>query len=225
MNSIDKTPEGDYLVSFRHTNTIYKVSGTDGSIIWRLGGKKSDFSFQGLNFSSQHDARFQSANTTVTILSIFDNGDDGTTNTAPQSGALIIAANNDTHTATLVQAYYAPEGELDSASQGNFQVLANGNVFEGFGSNPNVAEFTNAGTAVWYANLGKALQNYRWYKFNWTAAPIDTPKLWTYAQSVNSDVAFYVSWVFPFESPPIRTYPANASLLTNRPLAQMERRN
>ena len=42
-NSIDKCPDGHYLLSARHADTIYKVSKDDGSILWRLGGVQSDF--------------------------------------------------------------------------------------------------------------------------------------------------------------------------------------
>ena len=55
MNSVDKDANGDYLVSGRNTHTIYKVSGSDGSIIWRLGGKMSTFHLNSFNFSSQND--------------------------------------------------------------------------------------------------------------------------------------------------------------------------
>ena len=37
MNSVDKNADGDYLISARYTNAIYKISGKDGSIIWRFG--------------------------------------------------------------------------------------------------------------------------------------------------------------------------------------------
>lgn len=51
INAVDKTSDGNYLISSRHTCTIFKVSSKDGSIIWRLGGKSSDFTLDGFNFS------------------------------------------------------------------------------------------------------------------------------------------------------------------------------
>lgn len=45
INSVDQNAEGDYLVSSRHTSTVFKLSGQDGHVIWRLGGSMSDFSF------------------------------------------------------------------------------------------------------------------------------------------------------------------------------------
>ncbi len=43
LNSVDKFPDSDYLLSSRHTDTVYKISHRDGSIVWRLGGTRSDF--------------------------------------------------------------------------------------------------------------------------------------------------------------------------------------
>ena len=37
VNSVE--PDGnDFLLSFRHLNAVYKVSGTDGHVVWKLGG-------------------------------------------------------------------------------------------------------------------------------------------------------------------------------------------
>ena len=43
INSVKLDTDGNLLVSSRHTWTVYKVNRTTGAIIWRLGGKKSDF--------------------------------------------------------------------------------------------------------------------------------------------------------------------------------------
>lgn len=70
-NSIDIDLDGNLLVSARHTNTIYKISKVDGSILWRLGGVNSDFTFPNDNgFSGQHDFRYLGGN----LYSMYDNG-------------------------------------------------------------------------------------------------------------------------------------------------------
>lgn len=69
-NAIDKTSDGGYLVSFRHTNSIYKIDA-NGNTLWRLGGKNSTFTFVGdSGFSGQHDVR-ELPNGNITL---FDNG-------------------------------------------------------------------------------------------------------------------------------------------------------
>lgn len=76
---MDKTKNGEYLISARYTNTIYKISGVDGSIIWRFGRELTDFQLlDRLNFTSQHNIRVQSKNETVTMTTLFDNALDDT---------------------------------------------------------------------------------------------------------------------------------------------------
>src|ERR687889_937212 len=71
INSIDVEPDGNLLLCARNTSGVYKVERENGMIIWRLGGKKSDFEMgPGTQSSFQHDARRQSDAT----ITIFDNG-------------------------------------------------------------------------------------------------------------------------------------------------------
>ncbi|KAF5392281.1 hypothetical protein D9757_001485 [Collybiopsis confluens] len=70
INSVQKQPDGNYLISSRHCQAVYLIDPS-GTIIWRMGGKKSDFVFpQGLEFSWQHHARIHNRST----LSLFNNG-------------------------------------------------------------------------------------------------------------------------------------------------------
>ena len=56
-NSVDKFPDGDYLFSGRHSDTVYKISHKDGSIVWRLSGRGENGNFElSDHFSGQHDA-------------------------------------------------------------------------------------------------------------------------------------------------------------------------
>lgn len=61
-NSVDKNAVGDYFLSCRHSNTIYKISHKDGSILWRFGGFRSDFDQNGLEFGRQHNIRLSEEN-------------------------------------------------------------------------------------------------------------------------------------------------------------------
>lgn len=70
-NSIKKDLDGNYLVSFRHTNSVMKIDKNTGKIIWRLGGKRSDFVFvNDSTFSGQHDFKVLSNGNYI----LFDNG-------------------------------------------------------------------------------------------------------------------------------------------------------
>lgn len=103
MNAVDMNPHGDYYLSARHTDTIYKISGRDGRVIWRLNGRDSlwndfvmeeDFTTGGnLRFSRQHHVRWRGENGTHEFISILDNakGTDGQLPTHENSRAIVLA--------------------------------------------------------------------------------------------------------------------------------------
>ncbi|KAJ7776050.1 ASST-domain-containing protein [Mycena maculata] len=72
INSIDKDLEGNYLISARHTQTIYKIAANE-TILWRLGGKMSNFTAlgKGTEFHFQHHVRWRMDETHI---SVFDDG-------------------------------------------------------------------------------------------------------------------------------------------------------
>ena len=71
---MDKTPDGNFLLSSRHTNTIYHISRETGNVIWRLGGKMSDFEFdEGAEFSHQHHIRYRGGDETHMLVTMLDN--------------------------------------------------------------------------------------------------------------------------------------------------------
>jgi Arylsulfotransferase (ASST) len=201
INSVDQNADGDYLVSGRHVSTIYKISGQDGHVIWRLGGSMSDFHFPpGLNFSFQHDARWREENATTTILSLFDNGSNGYNQTSRYSKGMILKLDHTDNTVTLLRSYIAPL-KLLSASQGNLQVLGpnsawnTANTFLGWGNNAYISEYANDGTMVLqghFATTGS--MNYRAFKYNYTTNPTDAPALYTYAHNQSAATVYYMSW-------------------------------
>ena len=74
LNSVGVDTDGHLLVSARHTCAIYKLHRQTGAILWRLGGKRSDFTIvPGAEFSFQHDVRRHADGT----LTIFDNNAGG----------------------------------------------------------------------------------------------------------------------------------------------------
>lgn len=201
INSVDQNADGDYLVSARHTCAVYKISGQDGHILWRLGGAMSDFSFPpGLNFSFQHDARFREENETTTIISLFDNASNGYTQTSRYSTGMILSLDHTTNSVTLVQTYIAPL-EMISASQGNLQLLGRNqdwkrsSVFLGWGSNAYVSEYTPDGRMVLQGHFATTgTMNYRAFKYNFTSNPTDAPALYTYAHNTSAPTSYWMSW-------------------------------
>jgi hypothetical protein len=203
INSVDKDDAGDYLISARHTSTIYKISGTNGTILWQLGGSNATSSFtlaHGLNFSYQHDARFRYQNATTTILTLFDNAADGFhKQSALYSSALLVAINHRTSTATLLQRY-APPKLFVSSSQGNMQILhpqrwKTSNVYVSWGENAYISEYMSNGTMVQQGHFATTgAMHYRSRKANFTIYPTDAPAMYAYALNTSSSTQYYVSW-------------------------------
>ncbi|OAA55381.1 Arylsulfotransferase [Cordyceps fumosorosea ARSEF 2679] len=208
INSVDKDARGDYLVSARDACAILKVNGTDGSVIWRLHGKRSDFSLgPGASFCFQHHARWlsQDSSTGVEVISLLDNSAHGTernsgrgVHTAPTSSAKILRLDTRARRAELLAKYTPPPGgDALSKSQGSAQVLPNGNVLVGWGSEGAVTEFAAGGEPVFHARLdsgalAEGVQNYRAFRFNWTGLPSEDPAIVALAGAGGTTV--YVSW-------------------------------
>jgi hypothetical protein len=186
INSVDVDNDGNLLVSSRTTCTVYKIDRKSGEVIWRLGGKKSDFKMgESIRFAFQHDARRQDDGT----ITIFDNGN---VNEVSQSRGLALELDEDTMTATLVREYTHPD-EVLSATQGNVQVLPNGNVFVGWGSEPVLSEFNLKGDLLFSANYPTEGESYRAFRFRWSGQPQDDPAIVVEFQE-DDRVIVYASW-------------------------------
>lgn len=199
INAIDKTPSGNYLVSARHTSTIYYINGTDRTISWKLSYQgNSDFTCSNFNFSFQHDVRLQSENETTTVISIFDNASNGYASTDTQSSGKIISIDHTSNTATLLSTTTFPgTGGILATSQGNTQILSNGGSFHSWGNNPYFSEHSANGTAVLLAQFASdgTAEDYRAFSSPWESTPADTiPEVYAYAQDTDTSTRVYVSW-------------------------------
>jgi Arylsulfotransferase (ASST) len=87
INCIAVDPEDDNLIiSGRHTWSFYKVDRHSGDVIWRCGGRDSDFAMgPGTHFAFQHHVVAHPQG----IFTIFDN-EGGPPNEARQSRALVL---------------------------------------------------------------------------------------------------------------------------------------
>ncbi|MGH2904422.1 MAG: arylsulfotransferase family protein [Solirubrobacteraceae bacterium] len=184
INSVDLDTDGNLLVSSRSTQTIYKLDRS-GKILWRLGGKRSDFEIgPGANFAWQHDARRQPDGT----LTVFDNG--ATPAVEKLSRGLILDVDERAMTATLLHQYTHPK--ILAASQGSMQPLQNGNVFVGWGEIPRVSEFHRSGHMVFDAELGEKYESYRAFRLPWTGLPAEAPAIATTRD--RDRLTAYASW-------------------------------
>ncbi len=187
INSIDIDHDDNLLISARNTSAVYKIDRESGEIIWRLGGKKSDFEMgPGTRTAFQHDARRQEDGT----ITIFDNG--AAPRVHQESRGITVELDEDDMTATLVRVLTSPD-RLLATSQGNMQVLPNGNVFIGWGSAGYISEFSPDGKLLFDAHLPPRDDSYRAFRFPWSAHPTDNPAV-AVERGPDGDLALYASW-------------------------------
>jgi len=187
INSVDVDADGNLLVSARNTWGVYKVHRRTGKVLWRLGGKKSDFRMgPGTAFAWQHDARHHDAGR---LISIFDNS--AAPAVARRSRALMIALDWRRKYARLVRQYAHPRGLL-APFMGNAQVLPRGDVVVGWGAQPFVTEFRRDGAVRFDARLPVGGQNYRAFRLPWAGRPHEPPRLVVYTTAGRRRL--YVSW-------------------------------
>ncbi|KAK5798004.1 hypothetical protein VI817_004295 [Penicillium citrinum] len=200
MNSVDKNNDGDYLVSARHTDTIYKVSGITGEIIWRFGGKTSDFVHEGgFNFSKQHDARFLESNRTHTIISFINNAASNVAQSASYSSALVISLHTAAvpMTATILSQYDRPDRGL-TRRMGNVQTLPSGSRLVNWSQGGYITEYGLDGKPVLEAGFATdRFASYRVYKHEFVGRPSYPPTVRSFAygrKQSAATTACYVSW-------------------------------
>jgi len=190
LNSVEKDRLGNYLLSMRHTSNVLYVSGSDGHVIWTLGGKRNDFTdlSQGdaTNFAFQHHARW--VDTELTKISIFDdrNSAEIFDQANNHTRGIIVEIDAAARTVRLDKAYYATHS-IHSVRMGGMQVLQDspqpGNVILGYGNEPVWTEYAPDGTVLFDIALGPvgagrdSADNYRALKVNWTGEPSWSPSI------------------------------------------------
>jgi hypothetical protein len=170
VNSVNLDTDGNLLVSARHTSTVYKLDRGTGAVIWRLGGKQSDFQLgPGVRFAYQHNALPEGPNT----VRIFDNESNGVP-VGPHSRIIRVHLDPQAKTATLVSSVEHPDG-LSAGSQGNAQLLPGNHLFVGWGQLGRFSEFDSAGNLLFDAQLPAGYDTYRAYRSPWVGTPDEAP--------------------------------------------------
>jgi hypothetical protein len=187
INSVDARRRGYVLVSSRMTHTIYYVEEKTGRVLWRLGGKRSTFTGNATDFSSQHDAKFVDA----THISVFDNGGGVGRTVHQHSRAVVVRLDVAAHTATLVtddQGLAFPF----APTQGSTQILPGGDVFVGWAGQHAASEFDPSGREIYRSTLPDFDETYREYRFVWHATPTTAPAV--AARTAGARTTVWASW-------------------------------
>jgi Arylsulfotransferase (ASST) len=187
INSVDVEPDGNLLLCARNTWAVYKVERNSGEVLWRLGGKKSDFEMSpGTQSAYQHDARRQRDGT----ITIFDNG--AHPKVHDQSRGIVVELDEEKMSAKQLREYTSPIKGL-ATSQGNMQLLPNSNVFIGWGSQPFASEFSYDGELLMDLRLPPDGESYRAFRFPWSGHPTYEPAV-AVEQGPDDKVILYASW-------------------------------
>jgi hypothetical protein len=189
VNAVEPEPDGSLLVSARNTWTAYKLDPRTGAAIWRLGGKRSSFTFASdAAFAFQHDVRMHGDG--GELVTVFDDGA-GPPRVHAQSRSLTLRLNTERMVATVATVdEHSPS--LLATYQGNVQLLPDGHQFVGWGSQPSFSEFDAQGRMVFDGRFVNANSNYRAYRFQWHATPRTLPAVVT--SNSGSSTTVYVSW-------------------------------
>ncbi|KAF2835004.1 hypothetical protein M501DRAFT_999555 [Patellaria atrata CBS 101060] len=178
INSIAKDQNGDYLVSARVMSCIFKISGPDGTILWRLNGRRSDFDVEDAAvFAFQHDARW--LNDEQTRMTLFDNGP---TEGVDYSRGLLLDVDQDARTVRLITDFTNAAktfGQYEGSLQAVDPSDENTNFIVGYGSEPFFTECDSEGNIlldVQYAT-GNVINSYRTYKLPWQGLPLTLPDI------------------------------------------------
>jgi hypothetical protein len=189
VNSISLDPWGDgnFLISARNTWAGYEIDHDTGQVLWRLGGRYSSFRMgPGTGTAWQHDISWQPDHT----LTLFDNGD------SPQEHKQTRVIHeridwSDRTVRLISEAVHTPS--LLANSQGNDQLLPDGNSFVGWGALPYMSEFSPTGKLVFDARIAAPGSSYRAFTYPWTGAPAAPPALALRSTGAETLTA-YASW-------------------------------
>jgi hypothetical protein len=190
VNSIQQLPDGNLLVSARHTWALYKLERRTGKVIWTLGGKQSQFHMgSGTEFAWQHDARQVSDR----VLTLFDNGTNGPIKTERQSRGVALEVDEPRRKVTLGQAYVSSH-KLVAGAMGSVQILPSGHVMVGWGVASYTSKFAATGALLSEYALPAGMYSYRGLWLSWEGIPHHRPKVTAKRDQQRATTALYASW-------------------------------
>jgi Arylsulfotransferase (ASST) len=188
---VDPTdPKSDLLISGRNTFTVYRVSRKmSGQIVWRLNGKKSNFTMGPRSqFHWQHHVRLAP----LGRMTVFDNG----VPNEPHSRALVLAVDTTTMRVELKKAFVHPgTPPYQSGAMGSAQLLPDGRMFVGWGTEPHFSEFAPDGSLLLDGDIIKGDPSYRGFTQDWAGQPDPSVELPAAAARLRTGGAtVYASW-------------------------------
>ncbi len=185
-NSIAEDADGNILLSSRWFSEVTKINRQTGQVMWRLGGKRNQFTFINDPYNGtvgQHDPR-RIANGNLTI---YDNGRAGTP--FHPARAVEYALDESSKVATLVWSQtYDPN--VYSSAVGNVQRLSNGNSLITWGTmrvaNVIFDVVKPDGNPVMHIQSPDTLVSYRAYNYSTLPWQLNRPSITCFTSGGNS---------------------------------------
>ena len=195
LNSVELDSDGNLLVSARATHAVYRINRRTGKLMERIGGKESDYRMgRGTRTAWQHDARRINA----TQISLYDNNAQERTTpiSKHQTRGVILNIDERAKTVTLAAQIRHENRVIQAASQGNMQVLPNGNRFIGWGGSvPYFTEIDPKGETVLEGRyLANDIDSYRAHRAPWVGAPTNRPPAVVARRSGAAATVVSMSW-------------------------------
>ncbi len=144
-NSIDLDADGNLLVSFRSLGELTKINSVTGSVVWRMGGRRNQFTFlesPAPAFLRQHGMRLVSPGVLILLDNVGDPNDSRAERYAVDEQARIVR---------LTQSYGSSPAVVTQIG-GSVQALPGGRTLVSFGTTGRVEEFDATGKVVWRIN-------------------------------------------------------------------------
>jgi uncharacterized protein with LGFP repeats len=191
INSVDYDTSGDILVSSRHLSAVLEIAKSSGQVLWRLGGKHSDYTIVGPDPAGDyapsfpHDARRQPDGT----ISVYDNG---YLRTPPYGRGISWHLDDATHTATAVTV--RDHGRtLFGPIVGSNRVQPNGDSLVSYGNTGHLTEYDSTGRVVFDDQFGGNAWTYRTVRTpDWHGRPAEPPAM--AIDRAGDAVTAYASW-------------------------------
>jgi hypothetical protein len=141
-NAIDIDGDGNLLISFRALSELTKVDPRTGAVLWRMGGTRNQFSFEGMTlpaFARQHGLRSAGGGQLI----ILDNLGDPELSRGER-----YEFDEGARTVRLAKAF-VPARPVVTLLGGSTQQLPGGRLLVAYGSGGHVAEYDADGNVVW----------------------------------------------------------------------------
>lgn len=165
FNSVDVNSNGDFLVSARYFNEVFKIERKTGNILWRMGGPNNQIKCvnDSIPFLGQHHALFSGKEN----ITLFDNG-----YAAKKTNvrALEYKINEKEKTAELMWTY-KNASPMVSEANGNLQKFKDGTAFISYGKlfngTPNITceKVDERGEPVFVLSFKDTVGSYRCYHY------------------------------------------------------------